>query len=62
MARDRLEDLGRIHELLDRALLSPVFYPEGKDATDDVDELKATLTKCWSISSGQDFLNDERRL
>ena len=56
MNRNRLEDLGRLYELLDKALQSPIFFPEGGDVSMDAVELKYLLNRCWEIVSGsEDF-------
>lgn len=55
MARDRLEDLGRLYELIDRALCSEIFYSKnGVPLEEDVSEVKWILSKCWEIVSGQE--------
>ncbi len=55
MPRDRLEDLGRLYELLDKALCSEIFYMKnGAPLDDDVLEVKGILTKCWEIVSGSE--------
>jgi hypothetical protein len=68
--RDRLEDLGRIYEILTMVLDSKLFEPDFlhyieneeiamkmDDIACEIELVKESLDKCWEISSAQDSLN-----
>lgn len=60
MTRERVEDLGRIFEIVKYAIDSPAFSMqiENEALKDELDGLSSHLSAIYAISSGQDFLNE----